>query len=100
MSWSSKIFSKPLRGNSLRRRDPVGEPFARSLHRRMFRDVWSWAGTYRTSDKNLGVKWPLIQPRIREALEQTRYWIDHKTFLGDEIAVRFHHALVSIHSFP
>jgi len=85
---------------SLRRRDPVGEPFARSLHRRMFRDVWSWAGTYRTSDKNLGVKWPLIQPRIREALEQTRYWIDHKTFLGDEIAVRFHHALVSIHPFP
>jgi len=33
-------------------------------------------------------------------LEQTRYWIDHKTFLGDEIAVRFHHALVSIHPFP
>jgi len=85
---------------SLRRHDPVGEPFGRNLHRRMFRDVWSWAGTYRTSDKNLGVKWPLIQPRIREALEQTRYWIDHKTFLGDEIAVRFHHALVSIHPFP
>ena len=85
---------------SQRRREPVGEPFARSLHRRMFCDVWSWAGTYRTSDKNLGVKWPLIQPRIHEALEQTRYWIDHKTFLGDEIAVRFHHALVAIHPFP
>src|SRR5713101_5371021 len=63
---------------SLRRRDPVGEPFARSLHRRMFRDVWSWAGAYRTSDKNLGVKWPLIQPGIHEVLEQTRYWIDNK----------------------
>ena len=85
---------------SLRRRDAVGEPFARSLHRRMFRDVWSWAGTYRSSDKNLGVKWPLIQPRIHEASEQTRYWIDNKTFPADEIAVRFHHALASIHPFP
>jgi len=85
---------------SLRRRDPVGEPFGRHLHRRMFRDVWSWAGTYRTSDKNLGVKWPLIQRRIHEALEQTRYWIDNKTFPADEIAVRFHHALVFIHAFP
>jgi Fic-DOC domain mobile mystery protein B len=74
---------------SLRRRDPVGEPFARSLHRRMFRDV-----------KNLGVKWPLIQPGIHEVLEQTRYWIDNKTFLADKIAVRFHHSLVSIHPFP
>jgi len=85
---------------ALRRRDPVGEPFGRNLHRRMFRDVWSWAGIYRTSDKNLGVKWPLIQPRIHEASEQTRYWIDNKTFPADEIAVRFHHALASIHPFP
>ena len=25
---------------SMRQRDPVGEPFGRNLHRRMFRDVW------------------------------------------------------------
>jgi Fic-DOC domain mobile mystery protein B len=85
---------------SLRRRDPAGEPFGRNLHRRMFRDVWKWAGTYRTSDKNLGVEWPLIRPRIHEALEQTRYWIDNKTLPPDEIAVKFHHTLVSIHPFP
>ena len=34
-----------------RKRDAVGEPFGRNLHRRMFRNVWTWAGTYRTSDK-------------------------------------------------
>jgi Fic-DOC domain mobile mystery protein B len=33
-------------------------------------------------------------------MEQTRFWIDNKTFPLDEIAVRFHHALVSIHPFP
>jgi Fic-DOC domain mobile mystery protein B len=41
-----------------------------------------------------------IQPRLHEALEQTRYWIDNKTFPPDEIAVRFHHALVLVHPFP
>jgi Fic-DOC domain mobile mystery protein B len=33
-------------------------------------------------------------------LEQTRYWIENKTSSPDEIAVRFHHALVFIHPFP
>jgi Fic-DOC domain mobile mystery protein B len=33
-------------------------------------------------------------------LEQTRYWIDNKTFQPDEIAARFHHALVLVHPFP
>ncbi len=71
---------------SMRRRDPMGEPFGRNLHRRMFSDVWKWAGAYRTSGKNLGVDWPLIQPRMHEALEQTRYWIENKTLPPDDIA--------------
>ena len=41
----------------------------------------------------------MIQLRLYEAFEQTRYWIDNKTFPADEIAVRLHHALVSIHPF-
>jgi Fic-DOC domain mobile mystery protein B len=85
---------------SLRKRNPVGEPFGRNLHRRMFRNVWSWAGAYRKSNKNLGVDWQLILPRFYEAVEQTKFWIDNKTFPPDEIAVRFHHMLVSIHPFP
>jgi Fic-DOC domain mobile mystery protein B len=84
----------------LRRRDPVDERFGRNLHKRMFRDVWRWAGSYRTSDKNLGVERQMIQPRLYETLEQTNYWIENKTFSPNEIAVRFHHALVFIHPFP
>jgi Fic-DOC domain mobile mystery protein B len=85
----------------LRKRNPVIEPFGRSLHRRMFRDVWRWAGTYRTSEKNIGnVQWQLVQPRLYDVLDQTRYWIENDTFSADEIAVRFHYALVSTHSFP
>lgn len=38
--------------------------------------------------------------RIAVALGDAHYWMDHKTFDLDEIAVRFHHRLVSIHPFP
>jgi Fic-DOC domain mobile mystery protein B len=82
-----------------RRHDPVREPFTRKLHRRMFRKVWRWAGKYRTTNTNLGVDWTLIQPRLYEVLDTTRFWIENKTFPPDEIAIRFHHALVSVHPF-
>jgi Fic-DOC domain mobile mystery protein B len=83
-----------------RKRDPINEAFVRSLHRHMFGDVWRWTGTYRTSNKNIGVGGDQIQLRLYEALDNVRYWIEHKTFPPDEIAVRFHHALVFIHPFP
>lgn len=83
-----------------RRRNPVDELFGRGLHRRMFRRVWRWAGTYRTTNKNIGVDHAMILPRLYEVFEQVRYWVEHETFAPDEIAVRFHHALVSVHPFP
>lgn len=83
-----------------RKHDPLKEAFARRLHRRMFGEVWRWAGAYRDSNKNIGVDRDRIQIRLHEALDNVRYWIEHKTFSADEIAVRFHHALVFIHPFP
>lgn len=83
-----------------RRRDPAVEAFGRGLHRRMFGDVWRWAGRYRTSDKNIGVDAWQIAPRLRETYDNTRYWVEHGTFPPDEAAARFHHALVWIHPFP
>lgn len=82
------------------RRNPVAEPFGRNLHRRMFGQVWRWAGQYRTSDKNIGVPHWEVPIRLREALDNTRYWVDHQTFPPDEIAVRFHRAIVWVHPFP
>ena len=83
-----------------RKRNSVNEAFARNLHRRMFGKVWRWAGTYRQSNKNLGVNCNDILPRIHQTLDDTRYWIEHTTYPPDEIAVRFHHGLVFIHPFP
>jgi Fic-DOC domain mobile mystery protein B len=83
-----------------RKHNPLRRAFLRSLHHRMFGKVWRWAGVYRSSNKNIGVDREQIQIRLDEALDNVRYWIEHKTFPPDEIAVRFHHELVFIHPFP
>jgi Fic-DOC domain mobile mystery protein B len=33
-------------------------------------------------------------------LDDVKYWVEHRTFASDEIAVRLHHRLVEIHPFP
>lgn len=83
-----------------RKRNPVNEAFVRTLHGRMFGNVWRWAGSYRTSNKNIGVGRDQIQNRLNETLNDVEYWIENKTYAPDEIAARFHHALVFIHPFP
>src|ERR1700719_3140890 len=83
-----------------RRKVATRESFLKSLHRRMFDQVWRWAGKHRTTERNLGVKSHLIEIELRNALDDARYWIEHKSYPDDEIAVRFHHRLVSVHPFP
>jgi Fic-DOC domain mobile mystery protein B len=83
-----------------RRKVATRESFLKSLHRRMFNQVWRWAGKHRTSERNLGVKPHLIEIELRNTLDDVRYWIEHKSYPNDEIAVRFHHRLVSAHPFP
>jgi Fic-DOC domain mobile mystery protein B len=83
-----------------RQRKVLGEPFVRNLHRRMFNRVWRWAGKYRTTERNLGVASYLIEPELRQIIDDVQYWVDHKSYPSDELAVRFHHRLVAVHPFP
>lgn len=83
-----------------RRRDVLDEKFLLGLHKRMFGKVWRWGGTLRTTERNIGVESYKIRTELRTLLDDVRFWIDHKTYPPDEIAVRFHHRLVWIHAFP
>ncbi|CAH0498405.1 mobile mystery protein B [Novosphingobium sp. CECT 9465] len=83
-----------------RKRDVLDERFLKSLHKRMFGQVWRWAGQYRTTGRNIGVDAYRIGMDLHQLLDDVRYWIDHATYPADEIAVRFHHRLVAIHPFP
>jgi len=80
-------------------RELLDEGFVRDLHRQMFNKTWRWAGTFRSSNKNIGVDWTQVSVKLRELLDNTRYQIDREVFDADEIAVRFHHQLVWVHAF-
>jgi Fic-DOC domain mobile mystery protein B len=66
----------------------------------MFDETWKWAGKFRKTGKNIGVPADAITQQLRDLLDDTTYWIEHKTYTQDEIAVRFHHRLVQTHPFP
>jgi len=80
--------------------DILTDRFIKELHRRMFRNVWKWAGHYRKSDKNIGCPWHNIALELRALLDDTHFWVTQQLESHDMIAVRFHHRLVSIHPFP
>lgn len=85
---------------SSRRRDVLDEKFLRELHRRMFGQVWRWAGRYRTTPRNIGVDAYHIGMDVAQAIDDARFWVANNTYPPDEIAVRFSHRLVAIHPFP
>jgi len=76
------------------------EKFVKDLHKRMYGEVWKWAGEFRRSEKNIGITWNRIGIELRNLLDDTKYWIENNTYSPEEIAIRFKHRLVSIHCFP
>ena len=77
----------------------LNDGFVRELHKRMFGDVWNWAGSYRQTERNIGVDAFRIPNELGNLFGDVRYWVEHKTFSPDEIAIRLHHRLVAIHPF-
>ena len=66
----------------------------------MYGEVWKWAGEFRKTEKNIGVRWTNIEIELKKLIDDARYWVENKTFPAEEIAIRFKHRLVSIHCFP
>lgn len=88
------------RGRRQRNKEMLDGEFAKSLQSRMFGDVWDWAGTYRLTEKNIGIAPHRIANDTGMMFDDVRYWVDHNTYPADELAVRLHHRLVAIHPFP
>ena len=82
-----------------RRIDLLTQNYVCELHKRLFQEVWSWAGTFRKTEKNIGIVPANTAMDLQMLLDDMRYWIDHKTYPPREATIRFHHRLVSIHPF-
>lgn len=75
------------------------EKFIKDVHKRMYSDVWAWAGKFRKTDKNLGIdKWQ-ISTELRNLLDDAKFWIANNVYSPEEVAIRFKHRIVSIHCF-
>lgn len=86
-------------GLTARAADIADDLYLRRLHRRMFADVWRWAGRYRVRETNLGVAPEAIAGDVRTLVGDVGAWVRERTFEADELAIRFHHRLVKIHPF-
>lgn len=82
-----------------RRLDVFDDAFIRTLHRRLFGEVWAWAGAYRRTEKNIGVDPFSIGTALRSMLLDARSWSEHDVYAPLEAAARFHHRMVQIHPF-
>jgi Fic-DOC domain mobile mystery protein B len=89
------VFNRSLKAEVI-----LTEKFICNLHKRMYGEVWEWAGKFRRTNKNLGIdKWQ-IPTALKSLCDDTLFWIQSKTFTPDEVALRFKHRIVSIHCFP
>ncbi len=77
----------------------ISSDFLCTVHRKMFSDVWAWAGKFRKTQKNLGVLPHLIETQVYALCEEANGWMEYNAYNPDEMAARFHHRLVAIHPF-
>ena len=69
---------------TIRSTNPLDEIYVRTLHAKMFDQVWRWAGVYRKTERNIECDPREITQRIPQLLANTRYWLEHHTFPLDE----------------
>ncbi len=90
-AFSKRVFKKL---------DLLSESCLREIHKKMFGETWKWAGHFRKTEKNIGVPSYRISMDLKNLLDDAHYWVEHRTFEPDELAVRFHFRLVQVHLFP
>ena len=92
VEWTMRVNLKPEK--------ILNEKFIKDLHKKMYGDVWRWAGEFRKSDKNIGINWTQIGIELKNLIDDTKYWTENKIHSPEEIAIRFKHRVVAIHCFP
>ena len=81
--------------------DYLSTEFLDTLHRKLFGDVWKWAGTHRKGMVNLSkVDRFQIRIELKNLFDDVKVWIDSQSIEWDQIVAEFHHRLVCIHPYP
>lgn len=72
-----------------------------TLHKKLFGDVWNWAGQIRTHELNNPdfVLSHHIRTELAKIIGDAKYWLGHDTYPKKEIIARIHEKLLTIHPF-
>ena len=84
---------------NLKTNDILNIEFICKLHKKMFSNVWKWAGKFRKSQKNIDIPYIQIEVDLQTLCDDAQAWKQYNTYSPDEFAARFHHRLVFIHPF-
>lgn len=77
----------------------------RTIHRKMFGEVWTWAGTVRQRETSIGIDPSQIQTQFEQLVQNFRWRAANADNLGTseyerrELGIRFHTEMVAIHVF-
>jgi len=97
--WAFAIGGGGRRRNFATVHDLLTLDFVRALHKRMFGDTWRWAGTFRSTEKNIGIDPARIASSLADLCEDVKTQLEFRSYPMDEIAARLSHRLVAIHPF-
>ena len=65
------------------------EEFLKAVHKRMYGNIWAWAGESRKTNKNIGVdKWQ-IPTELRTLLDDVKFWYTNSTYRGSKAIAFF-----------
>jgi fido (protein-threonine AMPylation protein) len=74
--------------------------FLRDLHLKLYGDIWTWAGRFRTRELNIGIAPEQIAVALRASLENARYrWEHTEDWTARELGIALHADTVRIHPF-
>ena len=93
-----KAILKYLASKPTKRSARFDLAWTKQLHQEMFTNVWTWAGTFRTAELNLGSQPYQIETDLHALLDDLNQWSTFSMSMIEQ-AARLHHGAVKIHPF-
>jgi Fic-DOC domain mobile mystery protein B len=101
----ANILDAQLWTRTRRHKNLLDERFLKKIHKKMFGDVWKWAGEFKKTDHQNERFTPRgeVAIRLRQLLENTMHRLEKARPTNQEewnrLGAEFHHQLVLVHAF-
>ncbi len=99
--WEATNIYEAMKKHLTERKNiTINVEWLKKVHKDMFDKTWTWAGTTRKSNLNIGVDSTIIQMELKKLVDDMLYWGGpHAIMSVLEQSIRIHHRLVKIHPF-